>query len=130
MIAEPLDVKLDDMGSQGKTDSDDSCEASEGCDDVPEMSPGVRSALDSEISRLACSGLPDAAAVAAAEVSEEVVRSVENCVYPLDLSAGRPQKNVRFECCMLRRSAVADGKKTWHDCRCDDPDDFHALLRS
>ena len=55
---------------------------------------------------------------------------MQNCVYPLDLSAGRAQKSMRFECGMLQRSVLADGKTTWHDCRCDDPDDFHALLNS
>ena len=34
------------------------------------------------------------------------------------------------ECCMLQRSIFADRKVTWHDGRCDDPDDFQVFLRA
>ena len=67
------------------------------------MSAGLRKELDHEISRSAGAGLPDAAAVAAAQASD-VVPSVQNRVYSLESRLVGPQKSLRFECCMLQRS--------------------------
>ena len=76
------------------------------------------------------SGQPDKEALVAA-ISSDVVRKVRNCVHSLQYTAGRPQKSLNFECCMLRRKAVSgDEKTTWFDCRCDEPDDFSELLQS
>jgi len=127
--AEPVDSDLDERVNHGESDLEDNSEDSEDGKDDAVMSAGLRKELDSEIGRLAGSGLPDTEAVAAAR-SSEVVRSVQNCVHPLQSSAGGPQKSLRFECCMLQRSVSADGKTTWHDCRCEEQDDFHAFLHA
>ena len=127
--AESMDNGLHETVKHAVPDLVGSSEDSEDGKDDPVLSAGLRKKLDSEIGRLAGSGLPDTEAVAAAR-SSEVVRSVQNCVHPLQSSAGGPQKSLRFECCMLQRSVFADGKTTWHDCRCEEEDDFHALVNS
>lgn len=127
--AESMDSDLREMVNDGVSDVEDSSEDGEDGKDDSVMSAGLRKELDAEIGRLAGSGLPDTEAEAAAR-SSEVVHPVPNCVHPLQSGAEGPQKSLRFECCMLQRSVTADGKTTWHDCRCDEQDDFDAFLNS
>jgi hypothetical protein len=108
-VAENSGSAVNEMGDMEEEASEFGSESSDD-ENVREMSAGLRSALDSEISRLAGVGLPDAVAVAQAQ-SSALQHVRENRVHSLaDSGCQRMQKSLRFECSMLQRSSCVKTK--------------------